>query len=93
MNENVSAALFVLLLAALVLLVLASRIRSVRRAKAWGSHIQNRVDVIEQQLQLVREEVEHRDMVTNKRVSVLERLLAACEAPEPMETLMDEEED
>ena len=93
MNENVIAALFVLLLAALVLLVLAIRIRSVRRGKKWAQHIQNRMDMIEQHLQLVREEIEHRDMVTNTRVSVLERRLAACEASEPMETLMDEEEE
>lgn len=91
MIDKMDALIIVLLLAALVLLLIAVRIRRERRAVAWGRSMDQRLEIIEHKLALVREDVEHRDLKTNARVNVLERRMAAYEAPEPMETLLDEE--
>lgn len=52
-----------------------------------------KLDVLESKVKLAEEEITHKDLVTNARVNVLERRMAAYEAPDPFETIMDEEEE
>ena len=52
-----------------------------------------RLDILESKVKLASEECEHKDMVMGARVNVLERRMAAYEAPDPFETIYDKEED
>ena len=93
MRGDIDALIIVLLLAALVLILILARVRADRRASAWGQHVRDRLDVIDQKLQLLREDVERRDLRQSARINVVERRMAAYEAPEPMGALLDEEDE
>lgn len=85
--------LVVAIMAGLVIMMILARLRSDMRARKWSDTFTQRLDVLDKKVGIVREELEHRDLVMNARVNVLERRMAAYEAPDPMETLLDEEDE
>lgn len=93
MRGDIDALVIICLMSLLVLVLILARVRADRRASAWERHVRDRLDVIDQKLQLLREDVERRDLRQSARINVVERRMAAYEAPEPMGALLDEEDE
>lgn len=85
--------ILVCVLAVLVGMLIAARIRSDRRAHRWARVITRRVDQIEKDLTVAREECVHVGMVQDTRISIMERRIQAMEGPKPMETILDNDEE
>lgn len=80
-------------LAILVIMLIVARVRSDRRARKWAKAITRRIDRVEKGLSVVREECAHAGMVQDTRITIVERRLQAVEAPKPMETILDNDEE
>lgn len=77
----------------ILLLILLKWARDGRAQQTWEQAVNRRLELIEQRLRLLRDDLEHRMAVMDKRVTVCERMLRGLDAPEPNGTIGDEEED
>lgn len=85
--------ILVCVLVVLVGILIIARIRSDRRAHRWARVITRRVDQIEKDLTVAREECVHVGRVQDTRISIMERRIQAMEGPKPMETILDNDEE
>ena len=67
--------------------------RERKRRAEWAARVSSKMESLQHEVSLLRDECARKHMSVNARVSVLERKVALSEAPDPFETILDEEED